>query len=96
MRDELRLRPAWAAHSARAAARPTESYGYDANGNLASRTDFNNHTTTYSYDTLNRLLSKTADQFFVTNNCSGFGEFYLHGGRSAGGNNGRQRRDNQR
>jgi YD repeat-containing protein len=46
----------------------TESYGYDANGNLASRTDFNNHTTTYNYDTLNRLLSKTADQFFVTNN----------------------------
>lgn len=32
--------------------------GYDANGNLASRTDARDITTNYSYDALNRLLSK--------------------------------------
>ncbi len=34
-------------------------YGYDANGNLTSRTDNRNITTTYGYDALNRLTSKT-------------------------------------
>jgi RHS repeat-associated protein len=32
-----------------------------AAGNLASRTDFRGKTTTYAYDTMNRLLSKTPD-----------------------------------
>jgi YD repeat-containing protein len=48
-----------------------ETYAYDTNGNLQSRTDFNGHTTTYAYDNLNRLLSKTADPFFSTGACSG-------------------------
>jgi RHS repeat-associated protein len=38
-----------------------ETYTYDAVGNMATRTDFNRKTTTYSYDTLNRLLSKVPD-----------------------------------
>ena len=37
-----------------------ETNGYDANSNLATHTDFNGVTTTYSYDTANRLLSKIA------------------------------------
>jgi YD repeat-containing protein len=40
--------------SADAAAGTDGKLRYDANGNVASRTDFNGHTTTYSYDTLNR------------------------------------------
>ena len=32
--------------------------GYDANGNLASKTDARDITTSYAYDALNRLLSK--------------------------------------
>jgi YD repeat-containing protein len=42
-----------------------ETYGYDNNGNMTSRTDFNNLTTTYGYDNLNRLTTKTPDAFFV-------------------------------
>jgi RHS repeat-associated protein len=34
-------------------------YGYDPNGNLMSRTDNRNITTTYGYDVLNRMISKT-------------------------------------
>src|SRR5262249_9689958 len=49
----------------------TEIYGYDAAGNLTSKKDFNGHTTTYAYDTMNRLLSKTADAFFSTGACTG-------------------------
>ncbi|HTV54196.1 MAG TPA: RHS repeat-associated core domain-containing protein [Terriglobia bacterium] len=37
----------------------TMCYGYDANGNVLSRTDNRNITTSYSYDALNRLTSKT-------------------------------------
>jgi YD repeat-containing protein len=33
--------------------------GYDANGNLLTRTDARNITTTYSYDALNRISSKS-------------------------------------
>jgi len=33
--------------------------GYDANGNVSQRTDARSVVTNYSYDTLNRLLSKT-------------------------------------
>jgi YD repeat-containing protein len=39
----------------------SETYSYDAAGNLTSRTDFNGHVTTYVYDTMNRLLSRTPD-----------------------------------
>jgi RHS repeat-associated protein len=45
----------------------SESYTYDANGNLTQRTDFNQRVTTYAYDNMNRLLSKTPDQFFIQN-----------------------------
>jgi RHS repeat-associated protein len=45
----------------------TESYSYDAAGNLKTRTDFNGRVTTYAYDAGNRLLSKTADPYFVQN-----------------------------
>jgi RHS repeat-associated protein len=45
----------------------SESYSYESNGNLHTHTDFNGRTTTYAYDPLNRLLSKTADPYFVTN-----------------------------
>ena len=38
-----------------------ESYTYDANGNVLTRTDFNNKTTTYAYRNVNQLLSKTPD-----------------------------------
>jgi RHS repeat-associated protein len=34
-------------------------YAYDANGNLTSVTDANNHTTTYAYDAANRKISRT-------------------------------------
>lgn len=37
----------------------TLGYTYDANGNVATRTDARGVTATYSYDTLNRVLSKT-------------------------------------
>jgi RHS repeat-associated protein len=40
---------------------------YDAAGNLKSKTDFNGKTTTYAYDTSNRLLSKTPDASFNAN-----------------------------
>ena len=40
-------------------------------GNLTSKTDFNGHTTTYQYDTMNRLTVKTADAFFSTGACAG-------------------------
>jgi YD repeat-containing protein len=45
----------------------SESYVYDAAGNLKSKTDFNGKTTTYAYDTSNRLLSKTPDASFNAN-----------------------------
>jgi RHS repeat-associated protein len=35
------------------------SNGYDANGNLQAKTDARNITTSYSYDSLNRVTSKT-------------------------------------
>jgi len=34
-------------------------------GNLTSKVDFNGKTTTYAYDSLNRLLSKTPDTSFT-------------------------------
>jgi YD repeat-containing protein len=37
----------------------TIGYTYDANGNLASKTDARGIVTTYTYDALNRLLSKS-------------------------------------
>jgi YD repeat-containing protein len=37
----------------------TACYGYDANGNLTSKTDNRSIVTTYSYDPLNRLISKS-------------------------------------
>jgi RHS repeat-associated protein len=43
----------------------TESYGYDPAGNLTSRKDFNGKTTVYTYDSMNRLLSKTPDASFA-------------------------------
>ena len=42
----------------------SESYVYDAAGDLKSKTDFNAKTTTYAYDKPNRLLSKTPDASF--------------------------------
>jgi YD repeat-containing protein len=38
-----------------------ETYSYDSGGNLQSKTDFNGKTTTLTYDTMRRLLSKTPD-----------------------------------
>jgi YD repeat-containing protein len=40
---------------------PIQTRIYDAAGNLASLTDFNGKTTTYTYDVMNRLLSKIPD-----------------------------------
>ena len=37
----------------------TESYAYDAVGNLTSKTDRKGQTIQYVYDALNRLASKT-------------------------------------
>jgi YD repeat-containing protein len=37
---------------------------YDFVGNLTSKVDFNGKTTSYAYDSLNRLLSKTPDASF--------------------------------
>jgi RHS repeat-associated protein len=39
----------------------TETRQYDAAGNLTSLTHFNGKTTTYAYDSLNRLLSRAPD-----------------------------------
>lgn len=39
----------------------TWTYSYDINGNLDFQTDAKGNTTTFSYDLLNRLLSKTSD-----------------------------------
>jgi RHS repeat-associated protein len=44
----------------------TTSFTYDANGNLASRTDANNHTWTYTYDADNRLVTVTAPDSSTT------------------------------
>ncbi len=42
-----------------------ETYAYDLAGNLTNKVDFNGHSTVYAYDTMNRLLSKTPDEFFA-------------------------------
>jgi RHS repeat-associated protein len=42
------------------------------------RTDFNGRTTAYTYDTLNRLLSKAADPYFVTNHIGAAGESFTY------------------
>ena len=42
----------------------SESYSYDAVGNLQSKIDFNGKTTTYVYDSNDRLQSKTPDPSF--------------------------------
>ena len=47
-----------------------ETYGYDAVGNVISRKDFNGRTTTYQYDTMNRLTTKIADGFFSAGTCA--------------------------
>jgi YD repeat-containing protein len=39
----------------------TESRSYDAAGNLLSLKHFNGYTTTYTYDGLNRLLTRVPD-----------------------------------
>jgi RHS repeat-associated protein len=41
-----------------------ETMNYDFVGNLTSKVDFNGKTTSYAYDSLNRLLSKTPDASF--------------------------------
>jgi RHS repeat-associated protein len=38
-----------------------ETLAYDAVGNRSAKTDFNGKTTTFTYDTLHRLLTKTPD-----------------------------------
>jgi YD repeat-containing protein len=38
--------------------------GRNANGNLFSRTDFNGHTTEYTYNNMNQSLSKAPDPLF--------------------------------
>jgi YD repeat-containing protein len=38
-----------------------ETYSYNAAGNLIGRIDFRGKTTTYSYDSMNRLTRKTPD-----------------------------------
>jgi YD repeat-containing protein len=38
-----------------------ESTAYDAVGNVSSRTDFNGKTSTFTYDTLHRMLTKVPD-----------------------------------
>ena len=54
------------------------SYVYDPNGNLSSKTDPRGITTNYSYDALNRLLSKT-----YTNDTTGTASScYLYDGAS--------------
>lgn len=42
----------------------SETYVYDAAGNLKSKIDFNGKTTTYTYDVSNRLASKVPDASF--------------------------------
>jgi RHS repeat-associated protein len=37
---------------------------------MAAHTDFNGHTTTYTYNNMNRLTSKVADAFFSTGACA--------------------------
>ena len=44
----------------------SEHFTYDANGNVLSKTDFNGETTSYAYDTFNRLVRKDyPDDSFV-------------------------------
>lgn len=42
------------------------TYGYDADGNLTSRTDPNNHTWTYTYNAANELTKVTAPDLMTT------------------------------
>src|SRR5262249_8464510 len=43
----------------------SETYTYDAAGNLKTKTDYNGKITTYNYDTANRLMSKIPDASFA-------------------------------
>jgi len=47
----------------------TTGYLYDPNGNVAAKTDARGVTTSYSYDQLNRLLSKSYSDGFTPTSC---------------------------
>ena len=48
----------------------TEEMDYDDTGNLETRTDFMGRVTTYAYDDLNRLLTRTYPAPFSSQNVS--------------------------
>lgn len=61
----------------------TMCYGYDGNGNLQSKTDNRNIITSYFYDALNRLVSKTYSDVNTPSSCY---EYDLPLGKDAGYN----------
>ena len=66
----------------------TCSGGYDGNGNLISKTDARGIVTSYSYDTMNRLLSKsyTSDSSGTPISCYQYDTSQISGVPSAGAN----------
>ena len=65
--SDLGVRPARPSPPAHCSSRLGRVVRVRSQRNTSSHTDFKGRTTKYSYDTLNRLLSKTADAFLVTN-----------------------------
>jgi RHS repeat-associated protein len=67
----------------------TLGYGYDPNGNVTSKTDARAITTTYSYDFLNRLTSKTYSDgttgaYFTYDQTGDWGAGSCSGGSTSG------------
>lgn len=59
----------------------TVNYAYDANGNVATRTDARSVTTAYVYDALNRVLSKTYSDAATPSSCYSYDSSSIQNGK---------------
>jgi YD repeat-containing protein len=64
-RIRVRIRQAGPTNKAKSSAGSSRDLHLQRSGNLLTRRDFNAKTTTYAYDSMNRLLSKTPDASFA-------------------------------